>query len=193
MNRKRLLPQMIGLTLVLLLSTACGTPQSSPSPSSTSVPPTLTPSPIPPTATNTHPPPTNTNTLVPPTSTPTPVPPTATPTATPVIQPLAGDWSGSTDEGITISFTIIIEDDNVTVKHLKYRLEYDVKGARQILFFSVRENPVLENGILEYSDSLLDLIGEVIAPDKIEGTAHFHYENFYDINTNWTASPNIIE
>ena len=40
MNSKRLFPQMIGLILVLLLSTACGTPQSSPT--STSLPPTST-------------------------------------------------------------------------------------------------------------------------------------------------------
>lgn len=191
MNRKRLLPQMIGLTLVLLLSTACGTPQSSPS--STSAPPTLTPSVIPPTATNTIPPPTNTNTPIPPTSTHTPVPPTATPSATPVIQPLAGEWSGRTDEFIPISFTITIEDDNVTVKYLKYSLEYDDKGARKMVVFSMDENLVLENGIFEYGDSLVDIIGKIIAPDKIEGTAHFHYENFYDINTNWTASPKIIE
>lgn len=79
MNRQRLLPQMIGLILVLLLSTACGTPQSSPS--FTSVPPTLTSSPVPPTATNTLPPPTNTNTPVPPTSTHTHTP-TFTPTKT---------------------------------------------------------------------------------------------------------------
>ena len=193
MNRKRLLPQMIGLILVLLLSTACGTPQYSPAPSSTSVSPTLTPSPISTTSTNTLLPPTNTNTPVPPTSTHTPVPPTATPTATPVIQPLAGKWSGRTDEFIPISFTITIEDDNVIVKYLKYSVEYDEKSARKMVAFSMNENLVLENGIIEYSDSLVDIIGKVIAPDKIEGIAHFHYENFYDINTNWMAFPKIIE
>ncbi len=86
MNRKRWLPQTIGLILVLLLSTACGTPQSSPS--FTSVPPTLTSSPVPPTATNTLPPPTNTNTPVPPTSTHTHTPKfTPTKTLTPLPSP----------------------------------------------------------------------------------------------------------
>jgi len=191
MNHKRLLPQMIGLTLVLLLSTACGTPQYLPS--STSVPPTLKPSPVPPTATNTLPPPTNTNTPVTPTSTHTPVPPTATPTATSVIQPLAGDWSGSTDEGFPISFTIIIEDDNVTVKYLIIRVEYDFEGTTLKFTYVPNEKLVLENGIFESSDSYINISGKVIAPDKIEGIANFYQENIVDINTNWTASPKIIK
>ena len=76
MNHKRLLPQMIGLTLVVLLLVACGTPQ----PTRTSVPPTAVPTPIPPTAIPTPISPTATPTPVTPTATPTPVPPTATPT-----------------------------------------------------------------------------------------------------------------
>jgi len=79
MNHKRLLPQMTGLTLVLLFLVACGTPQPTPTP----VPPTATPTPVPPTATLTPVPPTATSTPVPPTATLTPVPPTATPTPVP--------------------------------------------------------------------------------------------------------------
>ena len=71
MNHKRLLPQMTGLTLVLVLLGACGTPQPTPTP----VPSTSTPTPVPPTATFTP---------GPPTATPTPIPPTPTPTETPV-------------------------------------------------------------------------------------------------------------
>jgi hypothetical protein len=60
---------------------ATNTPQATPTPSNTPVPPTVTNTPVPPTATNT-----STNTPVPPTathtSTNTPVPPTATHTAT---------------------------------------------------------------------------------------------------------------
>ena len=191
MNRKRLLLQMLVLTLVLLLSSACGTSQSSPS--STSVPPTLTPSPIPHTATNTLPPPTNTNTPVPPTSTHTPVPPTATPPVTPVIQPLAGDWNGSTDQDSLIWFTITIDDDKVTVKNLRILIMYDVKDLERLYIYSTNKKLVLENGIIEFSDSLVNISGRVIAPDKIEGTAHFYKENLFDINTNWTASTTIIE
>ena len=51
MNHKRLLPQMIGLTLVLLLLVACGTSQSTTTP--TPISPTATPTPVPPTATPT--------------------------------------------------------------------------------------------------------------------------------------------
>jgi len=51
MDRKRLSPQVIGLTWVLVLLVACGTPQPTsvptpvPTPTSTSVPPTATPTP----------------------------------------------------------------------------------------------------------------------------------------------------
>jgi len=64
MNHKKLLPQVISLTLVLLLLVACSTPQPTP------VPPTPTPTPVPPTPTPTPVPPTPTPTAVPPTPTP---------------------------------------------------------------------------------------------------------------------------
>ena len=86
MNHKRLLPQMTGLTLVLLFLVACGTPQPTPTP----VPSTATPTPVPPTATLTPVPPTATSTPVPPTATLTPVPPTATPTPLPSPTPIPG-------------------------------------------------------------------------------------------------------
>ena len=65
MNHKKLLLQMIGLTLVMLLLVACGAPQPAPTP--TPVPPTATP--IPPTPRP-----------VPPTNTPVPPTPTTAPT-----------------------------------------------------------------------------------------------------------------
>ena len=88
MSYKKLLQQVIGVTLVTLLLVGCGAPAATPMPPTpTPVPPTATPvpptpTPIPPTATPVPP----TPTPVPPT-TPTPVPPTATPippTPTPV-------------------------------------------------------------------------------------------------------------
>ncbi len=89
MSLKKLLPRMIGLTLVMLLLAACGTsqPASTPDPPMpTPIPPTNTPllptpTPNPPTATPLPP------TLIPPTVTPspppseTPVPPVALTTA----------------------------------------------------------------------------------------------------------------
>jgi uncharacterized protein (DUF885 family) len=84
MNHKKLLPQMISLTLVLLLLVACSTPQPTP------VPPTPTPTPVPPTPTPTPVPPTPTPTPVPPTPTPTP-PPTATHTPSPTSPPTPTD------------------------------------------------------------------------------------------------------
>jgi hypothetical protein len=80
MNYQKLLQQMIGVTLVMLLLVGCGTPATIPTPVVivvTATPqPTLTPAP--PTATPV--PPTATPTPLPPTATPTPVPPTPTPT-----------------------------------------------------------------------------------------------------------------
>jgi hypothetical protein len=69
MSTLKLIQQMIGLTLVLLLLSGCGTPAATPAPlmitTPTPVPPTATPTPMPPTA-----PPAST----PPTTTPTPSP-----------------------------------------------------------------------------------------------------------------------
>ncbi len=70
MGSTKLLQQMFGLTLVVLLLAGCGAAQTVPT--ATPVLPTTTPTAMPPTATP-----------VPPTTTPTPVPPTATPTAVP--------------------------------------------------------------------------------------------------------------
>jgi hypothetical protein len=58
MSNRKLLQQMIGVTLVALLLVGCGAPAATPTP----VPPTSTPTPVPPT--------------------PTPVPPTSTPVPT---------------------------------------------------------------------------------------------------------------
>jgi len=84
MDHKKLLPQMMRLTLFLLLLVACGTSQPTLTPvplaaTLTPVPPTATFTPIPPTATLTPVPPTATFTPLPPTATSTPLPPTATP------------------------------------------------------------------------------------------------------------------
>jgi len=70
MSHRKLLQQMIGVTLVMLLLVGCGAPGSTP------VPPTSTPTPIPPTATPV--PPTLTATLPPPTPTLTPIPTSTT-------------------------------------------------------------------------------------------------------------------
>jgi hypothetical protein len=92
MNRKRLLSQMIGLMLGMLLLVACGTPQP---PTSAHVPPTATPTFIPSTATPTAVPPTPTP--IPPPATSTPIPTdTATPTHTPTETPRPTSTSMST-------------------------------------------------------------------------------------------------
>jgi hypothetical protein len=108
MSNQKLLQQMIGVTVVMLLLVGCGAPAatlvppaSTPTPvppTPMPVPPTLTPTPLPPTPTPV--PPTATLTPIPPTDTPTPVPPTYTPTPAPHIagslinkdtgEPLAG-------------------------------------------------------------------------------------------------------
>jgi len=77
MSYGKLLPSMVGLTLVVSLVVGCGAPAVAPAP------PTATPAPKPPTATPTPVPPTATPTPKPPTAIPTPVPPAATPTPRP--------------------------------------------------------------------------------------------------------------
>ena len=92
MNHKKLLPQMIGLTLVMLLLVACGTPQ----PAATPTPKPATSTPVPPTPTPIPP----TPTLVPPT--PTPIPPTPTPvppTPTPIPQAVASTLEEALNAG----------------------------------------------------------------------------------------------
>ena len=105
MNHQRLLRQMIGLTLVLVLSASCGAPEPTPiaeaptqtfapeNPTATPIPPTETPPPATPTPVQ----PTATPTPEPPT--PTPVPPTATPTTVPTDTPvpLPKGWSQKAD------------------------------------------------------------------------------------------------
>jgi predicted esterase len=76
MSYQKLLRQMIGVTLVMLLLAGCGAPAATP----VSEAPAVTPTPEPPTATFTPIPPTPTP--IPPTATPTPEPPTAMPTVT---------------------------------------------------------------------------------------------------------------
>ena len=95
MSCQKLLQQMVGMTLVMLLLVGCGAPAATPvseapAATATPVPPTATPTPVPPTPTPTPVPPTATPTPVPPTATPTPVPPTATPTPVPTPAVIAG-------------------------------------------------------------------------------------------------------
>jgi hypothetical protein len=84
MSYQKLLQQMIGVTLFLLLLVGCGAPAATPvseapAATSTPVPSAATPTPEPPTATPTPIPPTP----EPPTATPTPIPPTPEPPTAP--------------------------------------------------------------------------------------------------------------
>ena len=77
MSYQKLLQQMIGVMLVMLLLVGCGAPPATlvseaPAATYTPVPSATTPTPIPPTATPTPIPPTATSTPIPPTHTPTP-------------------------------------------------------------------------------------------------------------------------
>ena len=129
MSYQKLLQQMIGVTLVMLLLVGCGAPTATPivivvtatpqptampvPPTATPVPPTATPipptaTPVPPTATATPQPtptpvpPTATPTSVPPTATPTPIPPTSTLMPTPTVDPMA-EFTTRTRDG-TLQF-----------------------------------------------------------------------------------------
>ena len=187
MNRNRLLSQMIIFIFVLLLSMACGTSQSSPS--STFLPPTSIHTPIPPTATSTLPPPTNTNMPVPPTSTHTPVPPTATPTATPVIQPLAGDWMGQTEDGFPISFTIVFLDEVTYLTTYKIVFEFICNNSKNRFTMLLPDDFPLMDGQFEYRTESTVISGVVNAPDEIEGVFTYQVPDVCEFKNTWKASP----
>jgi hypothetical protein len=83
MSCRKLLQQMIGVTLVMSLLVGCGAPAATPTPIVivATATPQPTPTPVPPTVTPVPP----TSTLIPPMATPTPVPPT--PTVPPALTP----------------------------------------------------------------------------------------------------------
>jgi hypothetical protein len=119
MNHERLLLQITGLTLILVLLAACGAPEPTPTltpipPTPTPIPPTATPTPVPPTATPTSVPPTATPTPVPPTATPIPPTPTPTPSPTPIFTPTPELPTFTKDEGLEISNSEITGEGEVS-------------------------------------------------------------------------------
>ena len=177
------------IVLIPLVLVACGQATPDLTARHTPLTPTSTHTTLPPTATSTLPPPTNTNTPVPPTSTRTPIPPTATPTATPVIQPLAGDWMGQTEEGFPISFTIVIQDEVSYLTTYKIVFEFICKNSKNRFTMLLPDDFPLMDGQFEYSTESTIVSGVVNAPNEIVGDFAFQFLDICELKYNWKASP----
>jgi hypothetical protein len=177
------------IVLITLVFVACGQATPELTATHTPFPSTSTHTPLPPTATNTLPPPTNTNTPIPPTSTHTPVPPTATPTATPVIQPLAGDWIGQTEDGFPISFTIVIQDEVTYLTSYKIIFEFMCNNSNNRFTMLLPDDFPIMDGHFEYRRESTIASGFVNAPDDIVGDFAFQFQDICDLKYNWKASP----
>jgi hypothetical protein len=133
-----------------------------------------------------------------PTSTPissptTTVTPTSSPTLTPTPIIYDGDWTGKTEQGYPVSFTI--EDNTVTKYYIKYgnaavgcsiEINYDIKNDKSEI------KPKLENGKYEFiSDSdvlMIELIGIFNPSGEASGTFKARTKQCDNVNTTWEAS-----
>jgi hypothetical protein len=153
MSRQKLLQQMIGMMLVMLLLVGCGAP------AATSVPPTATP--------------------VPPT--PTPVPPTATPTpAGPRPQPgatLTGDIENSEAvEGGTINLMLSEDGTSISQMDVTFQSVRCPIGPTSVQYINdVRlpfdgPYPIIEGNIDASLDEGGELKGRFASPTEASGT-----------------------
>ncbi|MFC2026090.1 DUF5050 domain-containing protein [Chloroflexota bacterium] len=106
-----------------------------------------------------------------------------------VVLPQPGNWQGETEAGFPISFRIKNEDETVLVTNLEIPMMCSSGELTIELGLKVDENLLIDNGIFQYSSNDMDINGEILESEVIEGTFHFHAEGLCEVTTTWIASP----